>query len=186
MQGKMKWLAVSAVAGGLLIGSVVVASVSAQTATQPGQGMSPGHGMMGGGFGPGGHGAAFGPGAPHEAIADALGITSQELWDARATGKSVADVAAEKNVDLTAVADAALATHTARMAGAVEAGALSQAQADAMKALMQGHIETQFQATNAIGPMSIGMMDGRGMMGPGFAPGLGHGPGFGPGGRVTP
>ena len=182
MQSKMKWLAVTAVVGGLLIGTVAVAGVSAQTAMPPGPGVWPGHGMMGGGSGPGGRGGAFGPGAQHEAIAQAVGITSQELWDARATGKSVADLAAEANVDLTTVVDTALAAHTARMDGAVEAGALSQAQADAMTAVMQSHIESQFQATNTVVPMGIGMMGGRGMMGAG----PGHGPGFGPRGHATP
>ena len=110
-------------------------------------------------------------------------MTSQELWDARAAGKSVADVAKDKNVDLITVVDAVLAAHTAQLDAAVKAGTLTQPQADTMTALMRSHITTQFQATSAVGPMGNGMMGGHGMMGPGFGPG--HGPGFGPRGFGT-
>jgi len=95
VQSKMKWFAGLALTGGLLVGSLVATSVSAQTATPPGSpggGFCPGYGMMGGGFGPGARVGAYGPGTDHESIAQALGITSQELWDARAAGKSVAEL----------------------------------------------------------------------------------------------
>jgi hypothetical protein len=173
VQSKMKWFAGLALAGGLLVGSLVATSVSAQTATPPGSpgpGFCPGYGVMGGGFGPGARVGAYGPGTDHEAIAKALGITSQELWDARAAGKSVAELAKEKNVDLTKVVDAALAAHTAQLDAAVKAGTLTQTQADAMKALMKSRIDSQFQTTAVSGSWGPGMMGGRGMMGSGFGP----------------
>ena len=173
MRGKMKWLAGAALASGLVVGSLVATGVSAQTATPQGSagaGFCPGVGMMGGGFGPGARVGAFGPGAEHEAIASAVGVTSQQLWDARAAGKSVADLAKEKNVDLTKVVDAALAGHEAELDAAVKAGTLTQAQADAMKTLMRSHIESQFQTTAGSGPWGNGMVGGHGMMGGGFGP----------------
>ncbi len=186
MQRKMKWLAGAALASGLVVGSLVATGVSAQTAPpqgSPGAGFCPGFGMMGGGFGPGAHVGAFGPGAEHEAIASALGVTSQQLSDARVAGKSVSDLAEEKNVDPTRVVDAALAVHVAQMDAAVTAGALTEAQADAMKALMKSRIESQFQTTAGSGPFGNGMVGGRGMMN---GHGMMAGGGFGPRWRGTP
>ena len=170
MQWKMKWFAGAAVAGGLLVGSLVATGVSAQTATSPGPGFCPGYGMMGGAVGPGARVGTYGPGVEHDAIANALGITGQELWDARAAGKSIADLANEKNVDLTKVVDAALAAHTAQLDAAIKAGTVTQTQADAMKAPMKGRIEAMLQTPTATGSWGPGMMGGRGMMGSGFGP----------------
>ena len=69
--------------------------------------------------GPGGrHG---GPGGRHggpggEAAATALGMTTDELRTELESGKSIADVASEKGVDLTTVTDAMLAAETAHLA----------------------------------------------------------------------
>jgi hypothetical protein len=104
MQSNVKWFVGAALAVGLLVGSLVSTGVSAQTATPPGSsgpGVCPGYGMMGGGFGPGARVGAFGPGVELGAIANALGICSQELWDARTAAKNVAELAREKNIDLT-------------------------------------------------------------------------------------
>jgi hypothetical protein len=151
MQGKTKWRLSGAIAFGLLVGSVVATGVSAQTSRTPGApgtGICPGPAMMGAGFGPGARGmtgAGLGPGVMHEAVASALCITSQELWTAQAAGKSVATMAQEGNVDLTAVVDTALAAHSAQLAVAVKAGRLTQAQADAMQAFIKARIESGFQ-----------------------------------------
>src|ERR1700687_1621317 len=148
MQGKMKWLAGATLASGLLVGSLVASGVSAQTATPSGlagHDFRPGYGMMGGGFGPGARVGAYGPGMHNESLPNALGITSHELRDARAAGKSVAQLAQDNNVDLTKVLAAALTAHTVHLDAAVSAGTLTQAQADAMTALMKSRIETQFQ-----------------------------------------
>lgn len=171
MNGKTKWLLGGAIAFGLLVGSVVATGVSAQTAPTPGApgtGFCPGPAMMGSGFGPRPGMGAFGPGVAHDAVAAALGITSLDLWDAQAAGKSVATIAQEQNVDLTRVVDAALTTHSAQLDAAVKAGTLTQAQADAMKAFMKTRIENRFQGATAVGPRGYGMMGGRGMMGPGL------------------
>jgi lambda repressor-like predicted transcriptional regulator len=159
MQRKMKWMAGAAVAGGLLVGSLLASSAAAQTPVSgvgPGPGVCPGFGMMT---------AGFGPAVSHQAIADALGMSSQELWDAQAGGTSIAELARQENVDLSTVADAALAAHTAQLDAAVQAGSLTQAQADAMQQLMRSRIEAQLQTGGGFRGWGPGMMGGRGMMG---------------------
>ena len=184
MNGKTRWIAGTAVAGALLLGATVATGVSAQAGPgpgTPGAAVCPGYGMMGG-IGPGvsTRGGAYG--AVHEAIAGALGVSSQELWDARASGKTVAELAAEKNVPLQTVVDAAVKAHSAQLDAAVKAGTLTQAQADALTQLHRSRIQAQVEAQVASGGFSPGpgMMGGRGMMGGGF------GFGFGPGRRGAP
>ena len=82
----------------------------------------------------------------------------------------MAELATEKGVELSKVVDAALTVHTARVDAAVQAGTLTQPQADAMTAFMKSRIETQFQANGWFGVWGPGMMAGPGMMGGGFGP----------------
>jgi len=175
MQRKTRWLTGSAVAGALLLGATLVSGASAQPTPIPGApaaGFGPGYGMMGG-FGPGAAASSGTNGAVHDAIASALGITSQELWDARAAGKTVAELAAEKNVPLQTVVDAAVAAHSAELDAAVQSGTLTQAQADALTQLTRSRIQAQFQTAAGFGfGYGPGMMRGRGMLG-----GFGMGPG---------
>ena len=74
-----------------------------------------------------------GPGIVHASLdtaATALGITSEELRTALREGKSVADVAGEKGVDVQVVIDALVAEAQERIATAVSEGRITQAQAD--------------------------------------------------------
>ena len=178
MQRKTRWLTGAAAGSALLLGVSVVSGASAQTAPAtgvPGAGFCPGYGMMGG-FGPDVAAATGTYGAVHDAIASSLGMSNQELWDARASGKTVAELAAEKNVPLQNVVDAASAPYSTQLDAAVKAGSLSQAQADALTQLERSRIQAQLQTGAGYGfGFGPGMMGGRGMMG-GF--------GFGPGRRA--
>lgn len=78
----------------------------------------PGRGMHG--FRHGGHGV----------VADALGVTEDELRTALADGQSVADVAAAQGVEVQTVVDAVIADLEARLDGRVETGAMTQERAD--------------------------------------------------------
>ena len=72
----------------------------------------------------GGH-PGHGPGIVHASIdtaATALGVTSEELRTALREGKSVADVATEKGVDVQVVIDALVAEAQERIATAVSDG----------------------------------------------------------------
>jgi hypothetical protein len=78
----------------------------------------------------GGHG----PGFLHKGLdtaADALGISEDELRAALQDGQSIADVAAERGVDVQTVIDALVADAQARLAEEVAEGDLTQEQADA-------------------------------------------------------
>jgi hypothetical protein len=147
-----------------------------------------------------------------DSVANALGMTPTELFEALHGGKTLADIAKEKNVDLAKVQGAAqtarLDAMKQRIQHAVTAGKLTQAQADAMlKALENG----RFPGVPGMGGMRglgtpglrgglgsylRGWMGGffHGWMGPGFrgrpAPGSGGGstpqPGTGTSSGLTP
>jgi hypothetical protein len=79
--------------------------------------------------GPGGRG---GPGV--DAAAKALGIDASELRTDLQSGKTIADVAKTKGVDLQTVIAALVTEMQSHLADAVSSGRLTQAQADEMKA----------------------------------------------------
>lgn len=95
------------------------------------------------GFGPGFHGKGgfdggfgMGPGrmgmmnlGPAE-FAKALGMTQADLVTELQAGKSIADVAKEKNVDINKVKETVLADYKASLDTAVKDGKITQAQAD--------------------------------------------------------
>lgn len=66
----------------------------------------------------------------HGVVADALGLTQEELHDALADGQTVADVAESQGVDVQTVIDAVVADLEARLAERVEAGDVTQERAD--------------------------------------------------------
>ena len=99
------------------------AITTAIQANRPDGGMG-GHGGFGpggmgghGGFGPGGMGGrgGFGGGPALETAATAIGITADELKTELEAGKSIADVATEKGVDVQTVIAAIVAEQTANI-----------------------------------------------------------------------
>ena len=147
MNGKLTRRGFVALAGGLLVGGALAGTAFAQQAPVdpnacpmgfgdargPGRGQGVGAGPGAGrsrGFGP----AAGQPGVAHEAIAAALGMTSDELFAAQRGGKTVADLAQEKGVDLETVVTAAVGAHKQALDAQVQAGQLTQTQADQMQA----------------------------------------------------
>jgi len=117
-----------------------------------GDGMGWGHGMMvDGDFGPhfgmgpgGGWGRMRGIGGPENSListaAEKLGLTNDELIAELQAGKTIADVAAEKNVALDTIVDAVVAAHTEQLNEQVANGQLTQEQADAMLVLMKANV----------------------------------------------
>lgn len=99
------------------------------------------------GFGPGGpHGKGFRGGAAMEgqvvlkAAADKLGMTEQELLSALRSGKSLSDVAKEKNVSLQDVQSAMVAAAKPQLDQAVKDGKLTQQQEDEiLQRIQQGN-----------------------------------------------
>jgi polyhydroxyalkanoate synthesis regulator phasin len=79
-------------------------------------------------------GGGHGPGFLHkglDTVADALGLSEDELRAALQDGQSIADIAAERGVDVQTVIDALVADAQARLAEEVAEGDLTQEQADA-------------------------------------------------------
>ena len=121
--------------------------------------------------GPGGRG---GPGHGFgnlDAAAKALGMTADELRTALEGGKSLADVAKEKGVDVSKVVDALIAQLKAHLDEEVKSGEHTQAEADQILAQAKTRIQDFVNGTAPAG--------GPGFGGPGGHGGRGHGPGFG-------
>ncbi len=128
MKGK-KWVAVvGALALFVLVGAMVVGTVSAQSTTP-----TPGPGGLldkfSRGFGPWG-----GSNSQFDAIAKALNLTPTQLFEQLHSGKTLDEIAKAQGVDLTKVQEAANATRLQAMkdsvAQAVKDGKMTQAQAD--------------------------------------------------------
>lgn len=66
------------------------------------------------------------------AVAAALGMTSEEVKTELRAGKSLADIATSKGIEVQTVIDAIVANMTAKLAEKVTDGTLTQTQADAM------------------------------------------------------
>ena len=107
------------------------------------------------GFGPGKAGG-MGPFGSMTTIASTLGISETTLSTELQTGKSVADVATEKGVDLNKVVDALVAEQTTALKQAVTSGRLTQQQADQMIAMLKANL-----------PHLLSLKHGAGDMGPG-------------------
>jgi hypothetical protein len=143
----------------------------------PGFGM--GRGMMqGGGFGM--MGGRWG--GPENSLltiaAEKLGLTTTELQAELQAGKTIADVAAEKNVEVSTIVDAVVADRTEQLNELVANGQATQEEADAMLALMKANITRRINETWSGRGFGPGMMDG------GMGPGFGMGPGGGRGGMM--
>ena len=104
----------------------------------------PPKGFPGGGPGMhGGFGFVFGlPGVKDalDPVAKALGITTDELQNDLRNGKSIADIAKEKNVDLNTIVDELVKEAQSRFDDAVKDGKLSQDQADRFEARLKERI----------------------------------------------
>jgi polyhydroxyalkanoate synthesis regulator phasin len=114
-----------------------------------GPGGGPGHGVWGAGVTP-------------ETIAEALGISQDELMAELSGGKSLAEVAGDHGMSVDEFSEALLSQVKAQLGGLVAEGKLTQEQADAMLERIEENID--------------GIVNGQGVPG-GFG-----GPGRGPGG----
>ncbi len=76
----------------------------------------------------------------HDAVAKALGLTTDKLNAALKGGKSLADVAKDQKVSVGPLVKIMVAAHEAKLAAAVKDGKITQAQADKMKASLTQRI----------------------------------------------
>ncbi len=142
------------VVGALVGAQVVMAQGPVGPDTPPAWGQGP---AFGSGFGDGAMWQRRGPSGPEgsrtvraryqwqqiQTIADSLNMSTQDLIAALRAGKTVAEVAEEQGVDLATVVDALVAPRAERLSRAVEAGRLTEEQADALLAMARIQIENR-------------------------------------------
>jgi hypothetical protein len=173
---------------GLLVAATLVLVVAgaalAQGSTPPSDDFCA-QGETCGGFGMGGHGMMGGlgyHGTMPSILADALGMTVDELYEALADGKTVAEIAEEQGVELADVVAAVIAPRVEQLEQAVAEGNLTQEQADWMIEEMTEHMTWRFE-NSGLGDGGYG--GGCGMMGGGSSGRQGgwrgHGMGMGSG-----
>jgi hypothetical protein len=139
------WLTLAGIALALVVAITVAPAAWAQG---PAGGFRPGQAqgrMAGGGPGMGRRGGMGGQmGGPQQSLvaiaAQQLGIDQADLVAQLQGGKTIAQVANEKNVPLDTIVNAFVATRQARMAQAVANGRMTQAEADAMLATLRANM----------------------------------------------
>jgi hypothetical protein len=130
------------------------------------------NGMMGGRYGGtmggmmGGQGGMM-MGGPHGPLVDiaaaALNMTRAELLAELNAGNSIAQVAEKRGVPLDNIVAAFMTSHEGAMHAAVEAGRMTQAQADTMLARMRDHVRARLTSAWQPGQNSMpGWMDQNG------------------------
>ncbi len=99
----------------------------------------------------GGTGAGFkGGGLMHEQVAKALGMTTEELVEARTAGQTLAEIAKEKGVDEQTVIDAMLAAPKDALALALKYERVTKEQAEWLEKAME--TMAPLMLTNPFGP----------------------------------
>jgi hypothetical protein len=110
--------------------------------------------------GPGGHGGRRGEHL--DVVAEALGMTADEVREAVSGGQTIAELAEAQGVPLQDVADALMAAETERLQQAVEDGRLTQEEADEKLAHMEENILKRLESSEPGGPRGTGGPGGRG------------------------
>ena len=104
-------------------------------------------------------------GGPQQSLvavaADTLGMTQADLIAQLQGGKTIAQVAAERNIALNTIVDAFVATRQARLDAAVAAGRMTRAQADTIWATMRANVTDRLsQRWSPQGPgVGLGFVD---------------------------
>jgi hypothetical protein len=136
----------------LVLVAGLVGVVLAQDATPAPEDACPYAGTCGGqvqgGRGMRGYGYA---GSMPTLLAEALGMTVEELQAAQAGGQTVAEMAAAQGVELADVVAAVMVPRAESLAQAVAGGRLTQEQADAMLATMIKQMTSRFEGTAGYG-----------------------------------
>ena len=143
MKARNLWITLAGVAVALALAIVLVPSAFAQGprgAYGPGAGTGPGSGP----------GYGRGMGGPQSSLvavaAQQLNMTQADLVAQLKSGKTIAQVAADKQVAGDKIADAFVATRVERLTAVVAAGRLTQAQADAQLATIKANVSARLSA----------------------------------------
>ncbi|MCP4540914.1 MAG: hypothetical protein GY832_27580 [Chloroflexi bacterium] len=122
----------------VVLALVVAGAVFAQESFPPTDGVCP-YGETCGGYGYGMGGFGY-HGTMPTILADALGMTSEELYEALSAGQTIAELAEAQGVSLDDLVDALIAPRVEQLEQAVADGYMAQEQADEMIAQMTEHM----------------------------------------------
>jgi len=175
----MKKLILVAVLAGALAALLAGTALAAGPVTPTPQGFGPGNGIHapGTGYGPGmgmgapgatagvRRGATAWAGQPEEVEA-LLGMTEEQIHTERLAGKSLAQIAASKNVSADKLVITILEAKKADLAKLVAEGKLTQAQMEFMVDHMQTQVKTMVERK------SVGPASGQGQARPGMGQGM--------------
>jgi hypothetical protein len=167
----------------LLTGTALAAGPTPPTAQGfgPGNGIhTPGMGLTTPGAGPGmamggmmGRGVPAWAGEPEAVKALLGGMTDEQIQAERQAGKSLAQIAASKNVSKDKLISTMVEAKKADLARLVDAGKLTQTQMDTMVQNMQAQVTTMVERTNVGPAFAQGQARPGGMTGQGFRGGRG-------------
>lgn len=107
-----------------------------------------------------------------DTVADVLGVSRQDIAVERRAGKSLADIAAEKNMDKDQLLNTVLEQKQENLNQALNDGKITQEQYDQCSQLMKERTEQNLTRTD-VGPNGQGAGKGKGMQG--FSRGGGNG-----------
>jgi hypothetical protein len=167
----MKRFIVAAILVGALVALIGGTALAADPTTPP----APATGTCP--YGAAGAGGMMGGGRPEWAgqpdeVATSLGMTAAEIQAERQSGKSLVQIAGAKNITEDALISTILNARKAKLTKLVDAGKLTQAQADLMIQNMTSRVKTMAERTG-VGP-AFGQ-GGRGTMGQGMGGMMGQG-----------
>lgn len=100
----------------------------------------------------------------HEAVAEALGMTSDELQSARIDGKTIAELAKEKGISVDEVVAKLVATRKADLEQLKKDGKITQEQMDQMLSNMEIRMKAMVE-NGGVGPMNGNCGEGMGQKG---------------------
>ncbi len=160
-----KWLKLGTMAAVLAIASLMVLGTAAfaqgptpQTTPVYGQGLHMGYGM---GMGAGQMGGSSWGGPRNSLVAvgaKVLGLSQTDLVAELNSGKTIADVAKDKGISTDTIVNEFLAARAATLKSAVDAGRITQPQADTVLATMRTNVTAQL--TNKWTPRGPGQGTG--------------------------
>ena len=145
--------------GGMMGGRMGMGGMSGHMQMHGGSGMMQGSmtGTAGWGYGMNHESMMYGVTPMHDDIASYLGMTTQELYNQMAAGKSLVQIAAQKGITEQQLMDAIMAGRRAAYDQAVKGGYMTQAQADAMLQNMNNNLKNMVNS-QGYGSGGWGMM----------------------------
>jgi hypothetical protein len=111
-----------------------------------------------------------------DTLSEILGLTPEEIQQQYIEGKTLLEIAEAQGVSEEQVVDAIVAERAEVLQQQVEAGIITQEQADAMIELMREHVSLSLESATTVDPSAgTGFGQGAGGVGPGYGGMMGGG-----------